>query len=91
MIQREIVRRCVHFQNPERIAYFCSRFGLNDIVNVFDFFRKDENGFDPWGIQWDIAEEENVATMAFPKRLPLKTNRKSGRSRYLTRSFSQAW
>lgn len=72
MTPREIVRRCVHFQSPERRAYYCSRFGLNDTVNVFDFFRKDGNGFDPWGIQWDIAEDENVATIGIPKTPPLE-------------------
>jgi len=72
MTPREIVRRSVHFQTPERKAYYCSRFGMNDTVNVFDFFRKDKDGFDPWGIQWDIADDENVATIGIPKTPPLE-------------------
>lgn len=67
MTPREIVRRTVHFQNPPRHAYLCPRFGFNDIVNVFDFFRKDADGFDPWGVQFENPESENVATIGIPK------------------------
>jgi hypothetical protein len=55
MTAREIIRRCVHFQKPPRVGRFCGRFGQNDIVNVFEFFQKDANGFD--------VPEENEKTV----------------------------
>jgi uroporphyrinogen decarboxylase len=79
MTAREIIRRCVHFQKPPRVGRFCGRFGQNDIVNVFDFFQKDENGFDPWGIQWSNAKEESVTTIGIPKTPPLRNESEFGR------------
>jgi hypothetical protein len=37
------------------VGRFCGRFGQNDIVNVFEFFQKDANGFD--------VPEENEKTV----------------------------
>ena len=71
MTSREIVSRTVHFQNPARRAYFCQRFGFNDVVNVFDFFLKDENGVDPWGTRFENLATETVATIGIPKTPPL--------------------
>ena len=71
MTPREIVRRTVHFQKPERRAYFCPRFGFNDVVNVFDFFLKDENGVDPWGTRFENLASENVVTIGIPKTVQL--------------------
>ena len=79
MTAREIVRRTVHFQNPERRAYFCPRFGFNDIVNVFDFFQKDENGVDPWGTRFENAASENIATIGIPKTPPLASESDIGK------------
>ena len=71
MNSREIIKRCVHFDQPPRVGLYFGIFGeeWNDTVNVFEFFVKDENGVDPWGTKFtDILE---ASTIGIPLDYPL--------------------
>ena len=70
MTPREILQRCVHFQNPPRYGYY-NWPGLTDTVDVFDFFIKDAQGIDPWGIQWEVHPD--FPSIGIPKQHPVKT------------------
>lgn len=54
MSPREVVKRCIHFQDPPRVPMYFSRFGVNDTVDIFDFYLRDANGVDPWGMTWEV-------------------------------------
>ncbi|MDD5706395.1 MAG: uroporphyrinogen decarboxylase family protein [Kiritimatiellae bacterium] len=54
MTSREIIKRCIHFQDPPRVGMYFSRFGHDDTIDVFDFYLRDEHGVDPWGITWMV-------------------------------------
>ena len=79
MTSREVIRRCVHFGRPPRVGMYRSKFAANDLTVVYDFFQKDADGFDPWGIQWSNAADENVVTIGIPKTPPLKDETEIGR------------
>jgi uroporphyrinogen decarboxylase len=68
MTPREIVRRCVRFQDPPRPGMYFSRFGWDDTVDVFDFFIKDEHGTDPWGITWVVHPD--IPSIGIPREHP---------------------
>ncbi len=68
MTPREIVKRCIHFQNPPRVGMYFNRFGWDDTVDVFDFFIKDEHGTDPWGITWVVHPD--FPSIGIPKQHP---------------------
>jgi hypothetical protein len=38
MTPREIIKRCIHFQDPPQTGMCFGRFGWDDTVNVFEFF-----------------------------------------------------
>ncbi|MHB9133834.1 MAG: uroporphyrinogen decarboxylase family protein [Armatimonadota bacterium] len=69
MTPREIVQRVIHFQDPPRVGLYFGRFGLDDTVDVFDFFMKDEHGTDPWGITWVVHPD--IPSIGIPKEHPL--------------------
>ncbi len=35
---REIIKRVIHFQDPPRVGLYFGRFGVDDTVDVFDYF-----------------------------------------------------
>ena len=78
---REIIRRCVHFEGPPRFGLYYSAFGRNDTVDVFDFFIKDENGVDPWGITWTVHPD--VPSIGIIKDHPLQSDPDLGKIRAL--------
>lgn len=63
---REIIKRCIHFQYPPRVGLYFPRFGCDDTVNVFDFYLRDENGVDPWGLMWEVHPD--IPSIGMPKR-----------------------
>jgi uroporphyrinogen-III decarboxylase len=70
MTPREIVKRCIHFQDPPRVGLYFGRFQCDDTVDVFDFFMKDEHGVDPWGITWTVHPQ--IPSIGIPKEYPLQ-------------------
>jgi hypothetical protein len=44
--------------------------GCDDLVNVFDFFIKDERGTDPWGTTFVV--DADVPTIGIPKEYPVR-------------------
>lgn len=68
MSPREVIKRCIHFQDPPRVGFYFGRFGWDDTVDVFDFFVKDEHGTDPWGITWVIHPD--FPSIGIPKEYP---------------------
>lgn len=71
IISREVIRRCVHFKKPPRYGMYFSAFGCNDTVDVFDFFMRDENEVDLWGIKWDIHPD--TPSLGVPKEYPVQS------------------
>jgi uroporphyrinogen-III decarboxylase len=71
MTPREIIKRCIHFQDPPRVGMYFSRFGTDDTVDVFDFFIKDEHGTDPWGTTFFVHPD--IPSIGIPKDFPVKT------------------
>lgn len=69
MTSREIIRRCVHFENPPRVGFYMGGPEIDDTVIVFDFFMKDEHGRDPWGQEWVVHPE--IPTIGMIKEYPL--------------------
>jgi uroporphyrinogen-III decarboxylase len=72
MTPRELMKRCIHFQSPARAGLVFDRFGVNDTVNVFDFFLKDEHGTDPWGTTFVVHPD--VPTIGIPKETLVDTH-----------------
>jgi hypothetical protein len=71
MTPRENMQRSIHFQEPERMPMYFGRFGVDDTVDVFDFFVKDANGVDPWGITWVVHPD--IPSIGIPKEHPVQT------------------
>ena len=68
MSSREVIQRCIHFQDPPRVGLYFGRFGCDDTVDVYDFYVKDEHGTDPWGITW--VSFPDLPTIGVPERHP---------------------
>jgi uroporphyrinogen decarboxylase len=71
MTPREVIQRTIHFADPPQFGFYFGRFGVDDTVDVFDFFRKDENGVDPWGITWTVHPD--IPSIGIPKDHPVKS------------------
>jgi uroporphyrinogen-III decarboxylase len=69
---REILKKVIHFDNPPRYGMYFGKFGMDDTVDVFDFFIKDENGVDPWGITWTVHPD--TPSIGIPKSYPLQND-----------------
>ncbi|MHB9025802.1 MAG: uroporphyrinogen decarboxylase family protein [Armatimonadota bacterium] len=72
MTPREVIQRTIHFADPPRFGMYFGRFGMDDTVDVFDFFIKDENGVDPWGITWTVHPD--IPSIGIPKDHPVKSS-----------------
>ncbi|MBU4211275.1 MAG: hypothetical protein L6437_04720 [Kiritimatiellae bacterium] len=68
MSPREVIKRCIHFQDPPRVGLYFGRFGWDDTVDVYDFYVKDEHDTDPWGITW--VSYPDFPTIGVPKQHP---------------------
>lgn len=71
MTSREIIKRCVHFDSPPRLGLRFERFGIDDTVNVCEFFVKDQSGADPWGTVWTVHPD--IPTIGIATEHPVKT------------------
>ena len=79
MTPREIIKRCIHFQDPLRVGMYFGRFGWDDTVDVFEFFIKDEHGTDPWGITWVVHPD--FPTIGIPREYPAERIENIGKLR----------
>lgn len=68
---REVIRRCVRFEDPPRFGLYFNAFGRNDTACVLDFFTRDELGVDPWGLR--RVEHPDVPSIGMIKDHPVRT------------------